>query len=211
MSTAETNQNEMQAGDPQSTECCLYLLGELDAEATKRFEKKLAGNPELSELLLQQAGLITAVAQSQAFNVSHPQPTVCEDANVDAPQQWRWIAALVSVAACIALVFSFQRFGSPHASTASTGDTAAIESAAMLEENVLIAKAWASSHPTSSFETADSGTGESEVVDLAEPESYASLELALDDRPNDIDATVSWMFAAISSGSDAGSEEGNDG
>ena len=86
-----------------------------------------------------------------------------------------------------------------------------IESAAMLDENVLIAKAWASSHPTLNFETADSRARESEASELADSDSDGPFDLVLDDRPNDIDATVSWMFAAISSSSDAGSEEGNDG
>ncbi len=68
MTTAEPNRNDLDAGDSQDAQCLLYLLGELDAETSKRFEEKLAGNAELSEALLQQASLITAIAQSRAFD-----------------------------------------------------------------------------------------------------------------------------------------------
>ena len=211
MTTAEPNRNDLDAGDSQDAQCLLYLLGELDAETSKRFEEKLAGNAELSEALLQQASLITAIAQSRAFDRRTLPDAGSKHSHPYETQRWRWIAAVASVAACIALAVQFLQFASPSGTTASTKDGAAVETAALLDESVLIAKAWASSQHTLTSETADSQSGQSELDELAGSHADESYDLVLDDQPSDIDSAMSWMFVAISSSPDVQREEGNDG
>lgn len=216
MTTAEPNRNELEASDAQCAESLLYLLGELDTEACKRFEEKLASNADLSDALLQQASLITAVAGCRAVDCPSPQRAASvhaasENAHVDASRRWRWIAAVASVAACIALMFQLLRFSSQPGRVASTQFGSKLETAAELEESVLIAKAWASSHHALKSEAVALYAGDSDVDELADPHTDETFDLGLDDQSSDIDSTISWMFIAISSSSDTPSEEGNDG
>lgn len=201
MTTADPDQHDFECKDAQGADCLLYLLGELDAEARKRFEDRLANVPELSDALFQQAALITAISRTSVLTTPNLQ-AAAKTTHVYSLRHWRWVAAMASVAACVALIFQLVRLVSEPQVVASPRARIAADFAAGPDESLLIAQAWASSHQTLKMETA-----ESELDELAGTPADEPFELVMDEQPSDIDSTLSWMFVAIASSSDSASSE----
>lgn len=200
MSISETNRDN--SDDERTSDesvCLLYLFGELDDDAKSRFERQLASDPQLCEMLSEQSYLIAAAAV--ATDVQLTQPTEVRPGSTSlASAVWRSIAALSAVAACIALIIQVVDYSARPADRLALNG-APLSSELELDETVLIAKAWASSQtPTESV------SHEISVIDDAEP-----LDDLLDEQPRDLDATLDWIFVAIASHDETQIEEGNDG
>jgi hypothetical protein len=200
MNTLETNRDN--SDDERTSDedlCLLYLFGELDSDAASRFERQLASNPQLCEVLADQSYLITAAAAVTDDQLAQP-TEVRRGTTLLTSATWRSIAALSAVATCIALVIQVVDYSArPADRLASNHD--AISSESYLDESVLIAKAWASSQGS-----AESASDETSVIDDVEP-----IDDLLDEQPSDLDATLDWIFVAISSRDERQFEEGNDG
>ena len=158
MTIADLNRNDPNLpGDADREESLRYLLGELDARASERFEKRLADEPDLSDRLLEQANLITAVARTTNVEVLALAKTTSVGPPPGEAQHWGRIAVLVSVAACIALIFQAARMASEPKTVASIQNHGLSELADGFDESTLIAKAWASSSPRRRSGTGRSG------------------------------------------------------
>ena len=200
MNTSETNQDNSN-DERTSVEnlCMLYLFGELDSDAKSRFEHQLASDPELCEMLSEQSYLITSAAAATVKQRALP-TEVRRGKVLSTSGAWRSIAALSAIAACIALALQVVDYSARPADGLALNRTA-LSPEPDLDESVLIAKAWAASqHAT------DSTRDDSSVIDDVEP-----LDDLLDEQPSDLDASLDWIFVAISSGDEKRMEEGNDG
>ncbi len=167
----------------------LYLLGELASNQTAALEQQLESSPELGEEFLRQADLIANLSQT-LFDASEASPL---------PSTSRWplvgpvMASLVALAACIALlVINIQPNSVSEHSVAVLSETSPI--VASSSEDLLIAQAWVDNQ----FDSVATDIGlvevDAEVDDLVD----ATLE-----EPSDIDATLSWMFIAVSASTNA--------
>lgn len=160
----------------------LYLLGELAANQTAVFEQRLESSPELGEELLQQADL---VANLSVIPCDAPKVLLLPSTS-RSPHAKPIIVALVAVAACIALLVV-----NIHPSAVSKNSVAVLAetSPAVVNasEDLLIAQAWVDNQL------------DSVATDFAwiDPEPDDLVTDAVED-PSDIDATLSWMFIAVS-------------
>lgn len=196
------NDDAGQQSQPQA--CLLYLLGELDQEATLRFERRLADDPGLCEDLLGQANLISAVAGSNRSDSKPDETFHAKQWQGGGLERSRWIAVLLSVAACLLLVFQvFQADEKPGSRVASG---VARESDLYVDESTLIANAWASGQ-----HNLEEGWDPLLEALAEEPFDVASLDLTSDDQPSDLDSTLSWMYVAVAASLETQTEEGNDG
>lgn len=160
----------------------LYLLGELAANQIKAFEQRLASSPELGQELLRQADLIANLSA-----ISCDGPKVIPLPSASRSRFARPImASLVAIAACIALlVVNIQPNSVSENSVAVLAGTP--PGRISVAEDLLIAQAWADNQ------------FHSVATDFAwvEP-GFDDLVAVAVEEPSDIDATLSWMFIAVS-------------
>ena len=176
--------------EKQRQQCMLYLLGELDTEPSATFQQELESSPELGDELLRQADLITALSQTSQRTVAPA---------VSTTMRWQIAASIFAV---IAASFAFIVLGPQPNSPQRDGITSVAVANASVSEDLLIARAWADSHPIIDA-SEDLGFGDSLGDD--------SIAMAADDA-TDIDSTLSWMFIAVSANTDSqSSESANDG
>ena len=167
----------------------LYVLGELATDRAAALEQQLESSPELGEELLRQADLIANLSL-----------TLCDAAEATAlpstsrsPLVGPAMASLVALAACIALlVINIQPTSVSQDSVAVLSETSPI--VASSSEDLLIARAWVDNQ----FDSVATDIGlvdvDAEVDDLVD---------AMAEEPSDIDATLSWMFIAVSASTNA--------
>lgn len=205
MTPLKAHQQTQAAADSDiESRCLLYLLGEMDSEAARRFEERLAADGRLCETLMQQADLILAASSVPAATVVVPEQPVVPgrfESGTSESRHWRWIAALASIAACIGMLFHIARPASEHGKLASTRGGGLSESLIPDDETSLIAKAWAISQREAT----------SRRDDDVDPVSDDAVDFEFDYQPSDFDTTLSWMFVAVASSDDLQNEEGNDG
>lgn len=161
---------EVPASPSSSQRCLLYLFGELDRADTAAFEKQLESSPELGDELIYNANLITTLSKldfpAAAVSSSYPQAM--------GTYSWRWVASILAIAASLAIFFLVAAFYGAKDLTDS--------------EDLLIARAWASSRVDESF------------VDWEDPQSdndEAVMDSLVDESP-DVDSVLSWMVFAVS-------------
>ena len=165
----------------------LYLLGELEAEQTATFEKRLESSPQLGAELLRQADVISTLSMTAPKPLPAP-------VSIRRAVRWPVVASIVAIAACIAIMMLGARPSTTvPPSIARLSESSRSESSrdtASVSEDLMIARAWA----TSQF---------NEVADdfgLVYPEFDDSIAVA--DDSSDIDSTLSWMFVAVSANVD---------
>ena len=170
----------------------LYLLGELATNQTAAFEQRLESSPELGEELLRQADLIANLSLTP---YEAPQATALPSTS-RSPLVGPVMVSLVAIAACIALlVINIKPNSVFENSVAGLSETGPIVAGS--SEDLLIAQAWVDNQfdsVTTDFGLVDPEFDDLEVDDLVD----ATVE-----EPSDIDATLSWMFIAVSASTNA--------
>ena len=192
--------HETLISDDLKDECLRYLFGECDAIESDAFEQKLASSSSLGDELLRQADTITLLSLRN--------PTGSDKVTPSRPSQLQasWYREAVIVATCVCLswfIFVLQtKSTKDRASSYSKANAVSAQTteAKNSSEALLIAKAWANDRSQSYDDSAfDDGILVSDDFDLALPSPEAMEE--------EIDATLSWMFIAVS----ADLEDANDG
>jgi len=164
----------------------LYLLGELATHQATAFELRLASSPELGRELLRQADLIANLSATTCDTLTVTPLPFASRSRFAGP----FVASLLAIAACIALfVINIQPHAVSENSVAVLAETSPIVATA--SEDLLIAQAWVDNQFDSV--TTEFGWVDPEVDDL----------VAAAEEPSDIDATLSWMFIAVSAGTTA--------
>jgi hypothetical protein len=187
--------------DNDSDRCLLYLLGELDKDAAKRFELDLAHSDDLHHKLLVQSELILALGQLD-LSTGLPAKRVPGLATPSSLQLVRsWVIAIAAVAACMLIAIPSVRLLVQQQKIAFLSETSPQKSSNNHDESWQIAKAWAAGQ-------LDSEIGEDEVFG---PASDAVVDFTDEDSPIDLDLTLSWMTAAIASSPEMRSPEAQDG
>ena len=188
MTTPQASPDRKMAPEDWSRLSMLYLLGELDAEQNRRVQQQLEAFPQLGEELLRQADVIAALAGAAC------KPTRPRDAQSN-PRVKRWplVAATVAVAASLAIaVFGVKPGASDRDEVAGQAGSSANVSEFDSSEDLLIARAWAS-HQHSV--TDDLG--------LVEADSDEAITIAPEEDSLAEESTLSWMFIAVSAGSES--------
>lgn len=201
MTPEDPQQNDRKPTDDeavleQDEQCLLYLLDELTPASRRRFEARLATDRKLGDELIRQADLIATLSQTSPLG----------DAAIEPPRRdtrrWRWVAALVSLAASIALGFQIARIAPPTHSLASRDNLSDADRRLQpTNESALFAEAWASSQTI----------GKSSQDSLAEAAIEDPFDPVPEEPSSDMDSQVSWMFVAIASSDEMQTEGGNDG
>lgn len=185
MTTPNKPTNESARSEASRDQCVLYLLGELTADETEMFEQRLALSPSLCDELLQQADLI---ANLSACSSRSSRGVTLVSPPRHAPLSRPVLVSLLASAACVVFLLMnviTQRTAVSEGSVAALGETSA--DVANESEDLLIARAWIDNQ-LGSIAT-DFAWAEAEVDDPV----VNSI-----DEPTDPDATLSWMFIAVS-------------
>lgn len=166
----------------------LYLLGELDAEQSRHVEAQLEAFPELGEDLLRQADVIAGLSQPAC------RPTLPRVAESNHQlTRWPLVASMVALAACLAIaIIGFKPGASDQDTVISPFGSSARLSESGNAEELLIARAWANHHRTLVDE-----------VSFVESDIDEAPAIAAEDDSLANDSTLSWMFIAVSAGSDS--------
>ncbi len=217
MKSDPLNQDASSSGEEAGNLCVAYLLGDLDQDAKVAFERRLADDPSLSERLLQQADTILALAPSRGIVMEQSGKSVPQPAQELRPPQrfggsarWRWVAAIVSTAACIALLVQLTDLSrESDVSVDSDANTRVADHSAAgspgTSEQILIARAWADNHVDFEETLLDLAVIPEGDAELDESDDFEAVE------DSDIDSKVDWMFVAMRSSTSSLPSGDNDG
>lgn len=151
--------------EAERQQCLQYLLGELSDQQTLAFEQRLAESTPLCDELQQQSEMLLLISET-----STPQLQTASTYDAENKSGVRWIEAIVALAACLLIAF------------VAWNAVKETETVASLEEDALIAEAWA----------------DTDVPNFAPLEIEAERDLDLD--PQSYDESLSWVVTAIESG-----------
>lgn len=182
-----SDQPDYQDEDTVAHRCMQYLLGELSASESARLEGELSASAEVNRELLVQADLLCAMAVSQSSRSQLPSvdtlPSHDSQPSADATTRHarQGLMIVATTAACLAVAvagFLWQR--------ENDRDEVKREASvptAQGDEDLLIARAWATSHVSQT---------RVDEWDLAEGE----VDL-VDDPPADDDSYLAWLVVAV--------------
>ncbi|NNE00666.1 MAG: hypothetical protein HKN47_25400 [Pirellulaceae bacterium] len=156
-----------------------YLLGELSPGESATFEKQLAQSSALSDVFVQQSEI---VCQLSAIDLADSYPAIQSAHNSSLPGSAtaRWSRVLVALAACLLLAYiGFALLPS------EPSQTTAVLPPVSIEEDLLIARAWADTN----------AYVEPSALDL---EVESELNVLSDDELEG--SSLSWVISAIETG-----------
>lgn len=183
--TSSNQQNFL--SDTWRDQCLLYLFGELGASQVINFERELASSPELSDELARQAESICLLAPAA-------EQTELSERIVKTSTNWKVVAILATAASILFAILLLR--------PSETGRVANQDSRPVgISDDLLIAQAWLNNHHSVVVEP-----DENELADWVPIESTTDFE-------SNLDSTLSWMFAAVSTSDveDTDRGVGNDG
>lgn len=183
MTTPDQTVNDALLPDQWRELCTQYLLSELSADEASEFEQQLADSPLRGKVLLEQANLITDLSATGGGSATTALPCPAQS-RVHLTR--RVVGSLVAIAACVALIISIKPPSISDESVAAKSKTNGVATS----EDLLIAQAWVDNQ-------IDIRATEVGLVDEVESEDWRANSAQ---QQADVDATLSWMFIAVSDG-----------